>query len=489
MSKNDSLFNPISNAQNLRQTLESIPSDTTVIVDFDHTLLLSNSTEEYLNLIRPRWLVALVLNTLDFLKPWRIYRTEQSNFIYRDHLRVLITTLLFPWIVPIWKRRAASLGAEFKNETLINILRTNENQRIILASNGYSFIIRPLLEHYPINFSAVLGAKFLNGYLVRKQGKLSLIKTEVGTDILNNSIFITDSLDDKPVLDAARYPALIKWPADKRFIAHRDIYFPFVYTEKVKWPGRRPVLNNFILDDVPALLLSITYVYGFSIYSITATFLFFTAFICVYELGYRENDFMATQNERSPKLSKNLDEYRFYPMYTHAWVWSILLSLIGLFFLNFEKLKVLEKFSEQPLIYNEIKILLTWFGFLLLVRAVFWIHNSIKVNWRIFTHGLLQFLKMFGYVLIMPTNYIGASYLGSIVMSRWMRYSIYRQNGNHNVYPDKIVRLLIFLFIIVAIILTNKNIDIILSLQFWLVIFWSLLRGGHQILWPLKNTH
>ena len=64
-----------------------------------------------------------------------------------------------------------------------------QNQRTILASNGYSFIIRPLLESYPMSFSAVLGAKFLKGYLVRKQGKLSLIKSAEGADILNRVYF------------------------------------------------------------------------------------------------------------------------------------------------------------------------------------------------------------------------------------------------------------------------------------------------------------
>lgn len=488
MSNGKSQLDIISNERGLREIIQSAPSDTTVIVDFDHTLFLSNSTEEYLNLIKPRWLVALVLTALDFLKPWRIFRFEKSDFIYRDHFRVLIATLLFPWIIPMWKRRAASIATEFKNESLIDCLRLDNNKKIIVGSYGYLFIIKPLLDHYPISFTTVLGAKFLNGYSIRKEGKLSLINSEVGVDTLNKSIFITDSLDDKPVIIEAGYPALIRWPGEKTFTALRDVYFPFVYTEKVKWPGHRPVLKNFLLDDIPALLLAVTYVNGFSIPSITATFLLYTAFICVYELGYRENDFVAASNEENPNLSENLDEYRFYPMGTQAWVWSILLSLIGLFFLSFEKIKVWEQIFQDPLIYNEIKILLIWLGFLILVRAIFWIHNSIKVNWRIFSYVMLQFLRMFGLVSVMPTNIIGASFLGAIIMSRWMRYSIYRHYGNNSYFPDKFTRLIIFIFIIVVIMITNKDITILSSPQIWLVVFWCLLRGGHQILWPLKNV-
>lgn len=488
MSIDNPSVNIISDEQGLREAVERAPADTPLIVDFDHTLLLSNSTEEYLSSIRPRWLAALVLTGLDFLKPWRIFGSEKSDFIYRDHFRVLIATLLFPWVVLVWKCRAASIGARFKNETLINILKTHANQRIVLASNGYSFIIRPLLESFPMSFSAVLGAKFLKGYLVRKQGKLSLIKKAEGADILRRSIFITDSLDDKPVLDEAQYPVLIEWPRDKRFTALRDVYFPFVYTEKAKWPGCRPVLNNFFLDDVPALLLAVTFVNGFSVSSVAATFLFFTAFICVYELGYRENDFLAAAKEGKPNLSQNVEEYRSYPMGGQAWIWSIALSIAGLAFLNFEEFKAGEQIFKESLIYEELKTLLIWLGFLVLVRTVFWAHNSIKVNWRIFSHGWLQFMRMFGYVLVMPTNSIGASFLGAIALSRWMIYSIYRQNGDKSHFPDKFIRLIIFVFVIGAIVITSRDFALLSSLQVWLVIFWCLVRGGHQVLWPLRNS-
>jgi haloacid dehalogenase-like hydrolase len=486
MSNGKTQLDTISNEKALREIIQSTPLDTPIIVDFDHTLFLSNTTEEYLNLIKPRWLIALILAVLDFLKPWQFFRSEERDFIYRDHFRVLIATLFFPWIVLIWKRRAASLAAEFKNERLIDIIRSNGNKRIILASNGYSFIIKPLLKHYPISFTAVLGAKFLNGYLNRKQGKLSIIQNEVGVNTLNKSIFITDSLDDKPVLIEAGYPALIRWPGEKKFKAQRDVYVPFYYTEKVKYPGYRPVLKNFLLDDIPAILVSITFVYGVSISSITATLLLYTAFICVYELGYRENDFVASLNEKNPTRSKKLEEYRFYPMGKEAWIWSVILSVIGISILSFDKFKDFGQAISVPNIYPEIKTLLVWLGFLVLVRTAFWFHNSLQVNLRLFSFAVLQILRLFGLVLVMTTNIVGASFLGAIILGRWMRYSIYRYNGDKVYFPDKFVRLIIFLFIIVVIALTNKDISIFSYTQVWLVVFWCILRGGHQVLWPFK---
>lgn len=478
---------PIIDEQGLREAVERAPAATTLIVDFDHTLLLSNSTEEYLYSIRPRWLAGLVLTLLGFLKPWRILSSKNGDFLYRDHFRVLTLTILFPWAVLTWKRRAASIGAKFKNETLINILRTNENQTTVLASNGYAFIIKPMLETIPIRFSAVLGAKFLTGYRVRTKGKLSLIQSEVGAETLKESIFVTDSEDDAPVLNEVRYPVLFEWPGDKRFTALWDAYCPFVYTEKVKWPGCRPVLKNFFLDDVPALLLSITFLAGFSFWTIAATLMLFTAFICVYEQGYRENDFMATANEENPNLSKSLEAHRDYPMGVQAWVWSLCLSLSALIFLDIDKLPAGESFFNTSALVQDAMTLLTWMSFLVLVRTVFRVHNSVAVNWRIFTHGPLQFLRMFGYLLVMPTNIIGAGFLGAIAMSRWMIYSLYRYQGDKKNFPDKVIRLMIFLFFIAGVGIIEKDSTVLFSLQVWLVVIWCLLRGGHQILWPLRN--
>jgi hypothetical protein len=487
MSNSTLRVKTIADEQGLREAVERAPADTPLIVDFDHTLLLSNSTEEYLHSIRPRWLAGLVLTLLGFLKPWRILSSKNGDFLYRDHFRVLILTFLFPWVVLTWKRRAASIGAEFKNETLINILPANENQTMVLASNGYAFIIKPMLETIPIKFSHVLGAKFLTGYRVRKEGKLSLIQNEVGAETLKESIFITDSRDDAPVLNEVRYPVLFEWPGDKRFTALGDVYCPFVYTEKAKWPGRRPVLKNFFLDDVPALLLSITFVTGFSFWSIAATLMFFTAFIAVYELGYRENDFKAAQNEQNPNLSENLEEHQNYPMGVQAWVWSICLSLSGLIFLNIARLQPQEAIFTASALSLNTETLVTWMSFLVLVRTVFWAHNSVPVHWRIYTHGPLQFLRLFGYVLVMPTNMIGAGFLGAIAMSRWMIYSLYRYQGDKKNFPDKVIRLMIFLFFIVAVMLTEKDSTVLSSLQVWLVVLWCLVRGGHQISWPLRN--
>ena len=52
----NTILNTISTEHELKEIIQRTPSDTVVIFDFDQTLFLSNSTEEYLNSIKPRWL-------------------------------------------------------------------------------------------------------------------------------------------------------------------------------------------------------------------------------------------------------------------------------------------------------------------------------------------------------------------------------------------------------------------------------------------------
>ena len=42
-----------------------------VLLDFDETLYLRNSTEDFIDCARPAVLALLVLRLLDFIRPWR----------------------------------------------------------------------------------------------------------------------------------------------------------------------------------------------------------------------------------------------------------------------------------------------------------------------------------------------------------------------------------------------------------------------------------
>ena len=182
-----------------------------VIVDFDETLWLRNSTEEYLDAVRPRSLAFLVLAAIDVAKPWRLSGNPIKERIYRDWLRVLILTCLFPWCLPNWRRRAGSLGRQWLNEDLVEMARRAECSQLYVATLGFAPIVKPLLAQiYP---NAILIAASLSaGYKIRKIGKKAAFDRQFGHGFVADAIVITDSEDDKDLLSSCHRGFLIKWP-------------------------------------------------------------------------------------------------------------------------------------------------------------------------------------------------------------------------------------------------------------------------------------
>ena len=76
--------------------LKTSGEDGLILLDLDETLFLRNSTEEYLNTLKPRILGAILLILLDVLRPWNFLPGNLKGEVSRDWLRVIIKTLIFP---------------------------------------------------------------------------------------------------------------------------------------------------------------------------------------------------------------------------------------------------------------------------------------------------------------------------------------------------------------------------------------------------------
>ena len=76
--------------------IESTPLDSYIIVDFDETLILRNSTEEYLDSIQPRFIAAFLLYLISLFKPWIFLGKVLRIHISQDWIRVFFVTALFP---------------------------------------------------------------------------------------------------------------------------------------------------------------------------------------------------------------------------------------------------------------------------------------------------------------------------------------------------------------------------------------------------------
>src|SRR5262245_51937601 len=90
-----------------------------VLVDFDETLYLRNSTEDFIDCARPGLLALLLLRVLDVIKPWRL----TGGIDTRDTWRVCAISLLFPWTLQRWRSKAPILARRYINQELKAILK------------------------------------------------------------------------------------------------------------------------------------------------------------------------------------------------------------------------------------------------------------------------------------------------------------------------------------------------------------------------------
>ncbi len=206
--------------------IETAPENTPIIVDFDETLFLRNSTEEYLNTLQPRVIGAVLLGLLGYLKPWNWLPGSFKGEISRDWLRVVISTLLFPWTLFLWSWRAQQLAHVQGSSDLLQAIATSSS-RVIVATKGFAFIVSPLLKHLslPMNtHNNLIACRFWKGIVDRQVDKKERVIAALGADTLKRAIVVTDSTDDASLLSSVAKPCLVVWPKAKYALLSRCLY-------------------------------------------------------------------------------------------------------------------------------------------------------------------------------------------------------------------------------------------------------------------------
>ncbi|MFY0691622.1 MAG: haloacid dehalogenase-like hydrolase [Paracoccaceae bacterium] len=183
-----------------------------LLVDFDETLWLRNSTEEFLGRARPAILAAGLLRLLDLLRPWRVIFGRRRARHFRDWLRVLTVLLLMPWSYLAWRRSAPQIGREFVNQTLMDLIRAQNAGRVVIVSNGFRPLIRPLLAGLELENATLIAAPITHGGFWRYRGKTRATEARLAGAVLDNAIFITDHEDDAELLRRVGTGVLCVWP-------------------------------------------------------------------------------------------------------------------------------------------------------------------------------------------------------------------------------------------------------------------------------------
>ncbi len=480
----------------LAKSIAQASPDTSVIVDFDETLFLLNSSAEYLNSLQPRFIAAIILKFLSFTKPWRFLIKSSQDSEVRDWFLILFMTLLFPWNIFLWQKTAKKLAQNYSNNQLITELHKNHNTNIIIATLGFEFVVEPVLKFMSINYNQLISCRFWQGASDRQKGKLAMIQQSIKQEQISTGILITDSLDDEPLLKEVAKPFLITWSRAKYNSPMADIYFPLYYLEKIKRPGDNYFFKAIILDDLPILFLAFSWLSPQPILNGISILFFVISFWCIYEFGYYENDLVAEKYEDHPRLSKSYQNYKHTVNWWKPWIWALLFATIGIVAL--EGSQRATSIFDWGWLQNSTEILnngilpgLYWIGFLLVSRFCFWVYNYVNKKTRIWLYLILQITRYCGFLVVTATNIVGMSALLSHMFTRSISYLMYRYSGGTKQswpdLPEQFLKLSLFTTMIIGLSIADSDWSILIGWQTLAFVLWFLLRSRKQTLKIIKE--
>ena len=213
------------------ECIKNAHSNTTIILDFDETLLLRNSTAEYINSLRPRLVGFVLVKLIDRIEPWVWLPRPYQGDKVRDWFLVVVPTILLPWTLLFWQQKARQLAAEYSNTELISAVNSNAEANIIVASLGFKFVIDPILQHLPIKYDLLVSCRFWRAG-DRTLGKLLMMQQVLSQSQIKSSILVTDSKDDLPLLQVVARPCFVIWLLAKYEVPFHDFWLRALLKKK-----------------------------------------------------------------------------------------------------------------------------------------------------------------------------------------------------------------------------------------------------------------
>lgn len=439
-----------------------------MLVDLDETLFLRNSTEEFINCAAPGLLALLLMRLLDVVKPWRL----TGGNVTRDVWRVGLVLCLFPWTTFIWKRRAKLLAQQHINKPLTNALLST-GQMPVIVTVGFATIVTPLVKQFGLKDARIVSCKL--SFKSRLNGKLEMANTALGEEMVRQSLFITDSLDDLPMLKVCGTPLRVIWPdaAYHRALAH--VYLPGQYLSRVKRPGERYIFRGILQEDFAFWLIgSIGLATSPLLHTIGLLFLLLS-FWAIYERGYVDNDFVAAHYEASPKLDANYWTSTVATPVWQPWIWAFGSGALAILLL-----RGLDAFSLRDFV--------KWYSLLLFTYGWFKLYNRYDKMTRTWMFGVLQFLRSAAFLILVPSDAVGIAAVAAHSLARWVPYFLYRF-GNKS-WPDDSTQTIRLLFFIVLTALLTKvaGLSAILNWTAACLLAWNIFRARHELLAIIKSA-
>lgn len=471
--------------------------DSPIIVDFDETLFLRNSTQAYLGSIYPRPLGLFFLLTAKATKPWRALPAPfNRSDISRDWLLVLGATLLFPWTLLVWRYKAKTLAQKYYNLPLAQAIDDNDRAPIVIATLGFGFIVNPLVRYLPMSLTQssrvqVIACRFWLGILDRAAGKLKMVRNVLSEQSVSNAVVVTDSNTDQALLDVAATSHLITWP-DALFVpAMSDLYVPLLYSEKIKNPGKAHFIKRVVLGHWAFGVIAWSYLSPHPILNSVSLFLLTLSYWCVYEIGYQENDTIGEKYEQRPTLSQAYREkqHSINLQTLWPWVYGIAFAIPGcvLFAVSQSALPLetaiaqIYSPSDAAILSSSLSNCAWWLVYLFVVRLSFWLYNRLNELTRIWVFPLLQAQRMFGFSILASTSIVGTVLLAAFLISRWVQYCVYRCGGERTAFPINVSCLLLFTLLYVSLAISSLEIAELITGQAAIAFAYCALRAVKKV--------
>ncbi len=404
-------------ASEAEQAVAGIDPNAPLLLDFDETYWLRNSTEAFLDSVRPAWPAGLLLAALDIVKPWRLLPDHEKDHVWRDWLRVLTVIVLFPWSLMRWRQRAASLGPKWLNPALAPLVSRQPPGGAWLVTNGFRPIVAPLVDALPAAAQpTLLASPLLTGFAWRRRGKCAVVEQALGKERLAAATVVTDNDEDGDLLAAVRAPLHLKWPDSRYEPAHAHAYLPFYYMERIKRPHQGHLKRVVLFDELILLLLVYLWTSP-SLATLTAIVVLHASFWVIYEILYVENDRVAAEREADPRLSEayHRTPHRFSePL---AWLTGLALGLVGI-----GLLQLAPAYGGPGLALGAA----LWTLFLIALRGLAWVYNHVDKTTRIPLYLVLQAFKVAGLALVLPLPQAALPLLAAHLAGQWLPYLAYR---------------------------------------------------------------
>jgi hypothetical protein len=437
-----------------------------IVVDLDETLYLRNTTEDFLDTAVPGLAAVLVLRTLEVLQPWRL-----TGHDTRDVWRVSAILLLMPWTLLLWRRRAPVLAAAV-NTPLRDVI-ADADDRTVIATLGFGPVVRPLIACFGLDRARVVAMRPFR-FADRRRGKLALVLGAIGPAALGRALVVTDSPDDRALLEAARVPLLVRWPGARWQRALRRVYLPGQYLSRVKRPGAQYVRRMILPEDFAFWVLSSVFIAPDPIAHVVGLALLLLSLWTIYERGYVDNDRAAARYEADPRLTAEFHDHDVATPRVTPWVWAAASGLAGLSALAWPA-------WPSPL------AIATWGGVLVGLALLYAIYNRVDKPTRIWLFTPLHLIRVAAFAAIVPVTLAGAAALFANVAARWLPYFHYRTAGDATWrIPIKLLRLNFFVFAVIPLFAAGGSGVADLSLAALLA--WNLVRARSELIAAMRSA-